>query len=212
MDKLQKLGGVAALSEAAIYLLSLLFWYAIWDFPANSGAAEKFAYLSDNQVAFSVMNLIMYVVFGVVLAVLVMAVDERLKGATPALSRAASVFGFLWVGLVIASGMIVNIGLASAIELSVENPDQALTVWRAIYAVVEGVGGGNEVVGGLWVLLLSCAALAGGGLSKALSIFGLLVGVAGVLTVYPAEILTEIFGLSQIVWFVWLGGVMLHKN
>ncbi|NQZ28168.1 MAG: hypothetical protein HRT55_17845 [Colwellia sp.] len=37
-------------------------------------------------------------------------------------------------------------------------------------------------------------------------------GLAGILTIYPAEVLTEIFGLGQIVWFVWLGKIMLVKQ
>jgi hypothetical protein len=146
------------------------------------------------------------------LAVLVLAINERLKSNTPTLSQIASIFGIVWVGLVIASGMIANIGLSAVLELSTKDPEQAMTVWRAIYSVVEGLGGGNEVVGGLWVLLLSFAALKGDELSKRLNYFGLFVGIVGILTVYPAEVLTEIFGVSQIVWFSWLGAAMLASS
>ena len=154
----------------------------------------------------------MYVLFGIFLAVLVLAINERLKSNTPTLSQIASIFGVVWVGLVIASGMIANIGLSAVLELSTKEPEQAMTVWRAIYSVVEGVGGGNEVVGGLWVLLLSFAALKGDELSKRLNYLGLFVGIVGILTVYPAEVLTDIFGVSQIVWFSWLGAVMLASS
>jgi hypothetical protein len=116
------------------------------------------------------------------------------------------------VGLVIASGMIANIGLAAAIELAAKDPEQAMTVWRTIYAVVEGIGGGNEIVGGLWVLLLSIAALKGKELHKTLNYLGLFVGMVGILTIYPADVFTEIFGISQIVWFAWLGITMLNTK
>lgn len=53
----------------------------------------------------------MYVIFGVFLAVLVLALHERLKIKAPALSQISSVFGLVWVGLIIATGMIANIGL-----------------------------------------------------------------------------------------------------
>jgi len=37
--------------------------------------------------------------------------------------------------------------------------------------------------------------------------------VVGILTVVPAlEVLTDVFGLTQIVWFVWLGIVMLRSS
>jgi hypothetical protein len=212
MDKLQRMGGIAALLEAALYVFAFLFYGVILPSPVNTTVEQKFAFLSQHHVAFSVMNLVMYVGFGIILVVLTMALDERLKKNSPHLSRAASVFGFLWVGLVIASGMIANIGLAKAIALYAKNPELAQAVWVTITAVVEGIGGGNEIVGGLWVLLISSAALRGNEFPKTFLYFGLAVGAAGVLTVYPAEVLTEIFGLSQIVWFIWLGVAMLSKR
>ncbi len=212
MNNLQKVGGVTALLEAAIYISAFVFFGAFWNFPANADSVQKFAFLAENQSLLSIVNFNIYVLFGILLAVLVLALHERLKMNTPILSQIASIFGVVWVGLVIASGMISNIGLAAALELSVKEPEQAMTLWRAIYAVVEGLGGGNEIVGGLWVLLLSIAALKGKELHKTLNYLGLFVGVVGILTIYPAEVLTEIFGISQIVWFSWLGVSMLSNS
>ncbi len=212
MNKLQKIGGVFAIFEAIIYVSAFVFFGAFWNFPTDADSVQKFAFLAENQVILSIVNLIMYVLFGIFLAVLVLAINERLKSNTPTLSQIASIFGVVWVGLVIASGMIANIGLSAVLELSTKEPEQAMTVWRAIYSVVEGLGGGNEVVGGLWVLLLSFAALKGDELSKRLNYLGLFVGIVGILTVYPAEVFTEIFGVSQIVWFSWLGAVMLASS
>ena len=59
--------------------------------------------------------------------------------------------------MVIASGMIANIGLTSVIEIGTEEPQKALTIWSSINVVSEGLGGGNEIVGAIWVLLLSVA-------------------------------------------------------
>ena len=49
-------------------------------------------------------------------------------------------------------------------------------------------------------------------LSRSLNYLGCFVGLAGIATVYPAEIFTEIFGLSQTAWFVWLGVVILRSD
>ena len=212
MNTLQKSGGVSAICEAIIYVSAFVFFGAFWNFPTDADSVQKFTFLAENQVILSIVNLIMYVLFGIFLAVLVLAINERLKSNTPTLSKIASIFGVIWVGLVIASGMIANIGLSAVLELSTKDPEQAMTVWRAIYLVVEGLGGGNEVVGGLWVLLLSFAALKGDEFSKRLNYFGLFVGTVGILTVYPAEVFTEIFGVSQIVWFLWLGIAMLASK
>ena len=39
---------------------------------------------------------------------------------------------------------------------------------------------------------------------QALNLLGIFVGLAGVSTIYPLDIFTEIFGLGQIVWFLWI--------
>ncbi|GLQ75586.1 hypothetical protein [Vibrio penaeicida] len=212
MSHLQKIGGIAALSEAVIYVSAFVFFGVYWDFPVDADSIRKLAFLSENQTIFSVVNLVMYVLFGILLAVLVLAVHERLKINAPNLSKVASIYGVIWVGLVIASGMISNIGLAAALELSTTNSEQAILVWSIISTIVEGIGGGNEVVGGLWVLLLSIAAYRCNEFSKAFNYLGYFVGIVGILTIYPADVLTAIFGITQIIWFSWLGVVMLFGS
>ncbi|WP_199609830.1 DUF4386 family protein [Flocculibacter collagenilyticus] len=212
MEKLQKLGGMAALIAATLYLAAFIYFGAFLSFPPNSGTTEKFAYLSENQVIISAAYFISYVLFGIVLAVLVQALHERLKVKTPHLSQYAAVFGYLWVGLVIASGMITNIGLNQALELAKTEPTQAMAMWKTINIVVDGIGGGNEIVGGLWTLILSLCALKHNLLSKPLNYLGLFVGIAGILTVYPSDILTATFGISQLIWFAWLGIIMLKTS
>jgi hypothetical protein len=212
VSNLQKMGGVAALLEATIYVSAFVFFGAFWDFPVQAGMDQQLAFLKENQVTLAIVNLSIYVVFGILLAVLVLAIHERLQDSAKTLSQIASVFGLIWVGLVIASGMIANIGLSTVIELSVNEPEQARSVWLAVDAVAEGIGGGNEIVGGLWVLLLSIAALKSNAFSKKLNYLGMFVGLAGISTVYPEETLTEIFGLSQILWFLWVGLALICET
>jgi len=211
MNNLQKVGGFAALAQAIIYVLAFVYFGAFFDFPRTGDTAQKLIFLADNQLMLSVVNLVMYVAFGVLLAVLVLALHHRFKNCALVLSQLGAVFGVIWVGLVIASGMVANIGLAAVIKLSVNEPEQAMALWLTVNIIVEGLGGGNEVVGGLWLLLLSCAALKSSQFSKTLSYFGLFIGLAGIMTIYPADVLTEIFGIGQIIWFVWLGISMLVK-
>ena len=54
-----------------------------------------------------------------------------------------------------------------------------------------------------------------GGLPRVLNYLGVVIGVAGILSAVPA--LSElglgiIFALGQIVWFIWLGIVMLRSS
>lgn len=107
--------------------------------------------------------------------------------------------------------MIANIGLHSVIEIGAKEPQKALTILSSINVVSEGLGGGNEVVGAIWVLLLSIATFKYTFFSKPLNLLGLLVALAGILTIFPLDIFKEIFGISQIVWFLWIGVSMIRK-
>ena len=149
--------------------------------------------------------------FGIILSVLVLAIHQRLKSKSQFLSNLTSIFGLVWVGLVIASGMIANIGLNSVLDIGVNEPENAMLIWSSISIVSEGLGGGNEIVGGIWVLLISTIAIKENFFTKPLNILGIIVGIAGILTIYPLEIFTEIFGISQIIWFLWIGISMIRK-
>ncbi len=213
ISDLQKLGGIAALIEAALYVTGFALFLTILDPSGYVGHVQQVAFLADNQVASYIAYLLIYVVFGVVLVVLVLALHARFKNDSPAIMQTATAFGLIWAGLVIASGMIANIGNSTVVALFSENQDQAVSLWLAIITVQEALGGGNEIVGCLWVLLLSWAALRAGKLPKVLNYLGVLVGLAGILTVVPAfDVLMDVFGLGQIVWFAWLGIVMLRED
>ncbi len=80
--------------------------------------------------------------------------------------------------------------------------------------MAEGLGGaGGEILGGLWVLLVSWAALRTGGLPKVLGWFGLTIGLVGVVSVVPAvRDAAMVFGMLQIAWLVGIGIVMLRTT
>ncbi len=115
---------------------------------------------------------------------------------------------------IIISGMLIINDLGVIADLYDEDPAQAVSAWLALDAVESGLGGAVELPGGLWVLLISWAALRTGGFPRTLNYLGVVIGVAGLLTVVPAlgELGGAIFGLGSIAWFVWLGIVMLRGS
>ena len=217
MNDLQKMGGVAALIEAATFVVGFALFFTLMA-PSGYGSTDgdpvqSVAFLADNQAILYIWNLIIYVLFGIFLVVLALALYERLKAGAPAMAQTATAFGLIWAGLVIASGMVANISLGTVVDLYGKDPAQAASVWLALSSVEEGLGGGNEIAGGLWVLLVSWAALWARGLPRALNYLGMVIGVSGLLTVVPVlEVLGAVFGLGLIVWFVWLGIVMLRGS
>ncbi len=218
MAEFRKWGGVAALIEAAAYIFGFGMAIAVlvpagYE-PVDFEAGEAVAFLAENQTAVYVWTFVIFIVAGVFMVPLSLALHERLKAASRPLILTATAFGLMWATLIVASGMLIIIDLGVIVDLFGKNPTQAETVWLSLNAVEEALGGGIELPGGLWVLLLSWAASRTGGLPKMLNYLGLLVGIAGILTVVPplADVLTSVFGLGFIVWFTWVGVVMLREG
>jgi hypothetical protein len=211
---LQRMGGIASIVAALTFLFGFALFVTTFEplMTDELSSTETVEFLMDNQTIFYVWNLVIYVLFGVMQAVLTLALADRLKSVAPGIAQITAGLGLIWSGLVIASGMVANVGAATVIDLYAINPTQAGTVWATIDSVYKGMGGGNEIVGGLWILLVSMAGLRGV-LPKALNYAGMLVGAAGIVTLVPP--LTDvgaIFGLGIIAWYIWAGVVLVRSN
>ena len=211
---LQRMGGIAGITAALTFLFGFALFVTTFEplIADDLSTVETVEFLKDNQIIFYVWNLVIYVLFGVAQAVLTLALADRLKSVAPGIAQITAALGLIWSGLVIASGMVANVGAAAVIDLYATDPTQAGTVWATIDSVYTGMGGGNEIVGGLWVLLVSMAGLRGA-LPKALNYAGMLVGAAGIITLVPP--LTDvgaIFGLGIIAWYIWAGVVLVRSN
>jgi hypothetical protein len=214
MNRLQKWGGLAALGHGAAYLVAIIF-FMILLFPLmDSSPGQYLVFVEDNYAIMYVGILIAYWVPAIALVIMALALYERLKAGAPALAQTATVFGLIWAGLIIASAnlMLHNLGVVAALYGT--DPAQAAAAWTALEAVENGIVSGNELVGSLWVLLLSVAALRAGELSRGLNYLGMVLGIAGILTIVPALATTMImiFGPGMIVWSMWIGIVMLRRN
>ena len=214
MKSLQKFGGFAALYLAAAYLVGIVIFLVVLNYPSITDPAQKVALNVDKQMIVFSTNLLMYVFFGFFLVALTLALFDRLKSGTPALMQVATAIGIIWAGSLIASGMVANAGLAAIVPIYTKDPAQAAFTWQGIEAVANGLGNGNgEILGGLWALLVSLAALRTGGLPKGLNILGLAVGSVGIISLIPSlNVLTGVFGLGQVIWFIWLGIMLLRSD
>lgn len=212
---MQRIGGWAAIVEAAAYGFGIAVAFsALAAFMGGTlDPIETVAFIADHYALMYVWNAVIYLLFGVALVVLVIALHQRLEGAPPGLVHTATAFGLVWAGLVLASGMVFNVGMDVAIGLHAAGDPGVASTWIAISAVQDGLGGGNELVGGVWTLLVSWAALRAKVLPQGLNGLGMIVGVAGIVTILPAAAsLGIVFGLGQLVWFAWLGAVMIGSR
>ena len=215
MKTLHKFGGFAALYMAIAHLIGIVIFLVVLDYPNITDPMQKAALLVEKQMVIFSSNLLMYVFFGVFLVILSLALYDRVKAGSTVMMQVATAFGIIWAGSLIASGMVANAGLTAIIPLYAKDPVQASLTWQGIETVANGLGNGNgEILGGLWTLVVSIAALRTGGLPKGLNILGLLVGTVGIISLIPGltGLLVGVFGLGQIIWFIWLAIVLLRSK
>lgn len=214
MQSTQKMGGIGALIAAGTFVVGLaMFATMLMDFVSATDPADAVAFIVDNQLPLYVWNITIMIVFGIVLVPLVLAIGDRLRDAHSPLARVASVFGLIWSGVIISTGMIVNIAYAAVTGLQATDPEMAATVWAGLDTVTNGLGGGNEILGGVWVLGVSIVALHERLFARWINQLGVVMGVAGLATVVPAlENVGVVFGLGLIVWFTALGITLIKDH
>lgn len=216
MKNLNKLGAYAALIDAATYIIGiavLVTFLSPAEFAdSDHNQSEFVSFLIDNQTLLYIWNLIIYVVNAVFLAILAVALSRQLHADTPALAQLSLIFGTIWATLVLAAGMVANVGFAEVVRLHATSPEEATTLWNIVSTIENGLGGGNEIAGGVWALVLGFAFLVSTTFSKPLAYFSMLIGLAGLSTVLPgmSDIGGPIFGLGFIAWFIWVGITLLR--
>src|SRR5450759_74955 len=218
MKTTQKMGGIAALIGAATNLLGAVVFVTLLA-PKGLGSTDSdpgktVALLADNQSAMRAFNEIIFLAFGVALIFLSLALYERLKAGSAVLAQAATIFTLIWAVLVIVVGTLSINDLSTVVKLHGENPAQAATVWLALDSVETGLGagGGETIVSALWFLVRVWAALRARALPRLLIYLGVVTGVAGILSVLALTGLQAVYGLGLIIWFAWLGIVMLRTS
>ena len=215
MNHRQQAAGVCALIASATFLFGIaMFATVLADYTTGDPTPEESVqFLVDHQAALYIWNLVIFIVFGIALVPLVTALRERLRPGSPVFAQISAAFGIIWAGLVLAAGMVSNIAIGTVSDLHDTNSANAESVWSALDAVQNGLGGGNEIAGGVWVLLVSWAALKTDALPRAVNYLGMAAGAAGLVTVIPPlEAVGAVFGIGLIIWFVWIGVLLLKPE
>lgn len=158
-------------------------------------------------------NSVIYILNALALVVLVVALRGRLRVETPDLSAMAAALGLIWATLVLGAGMTANVAVERAAYFAMTDMETAVRLWEVLHAVELGLGGGNEIAGGVWIGLVSIAALRGDSLGKITIGLGLLTGACGLLTLVPAlgDTAGVVFGLGAIAWFIAAGFNLLLR-
>lgn len=207
--------GIAALGTAATYFVGFSFLFTVL-LPAGYGmdptkAPDAIAFLTQHSAMLIAWNSVIYIVNAICLAVLVAGLHRMLSPKAPPLMAIASLFGAIWVGLLLAAGMVANSAVVVVAALGNADPERAALVWQVLRAVENGLGGGNEIAGALWIGMSMTFVPSGPILVRALSAIA---GAAGLLTLVPAlsEPMGAAFGLLTLAWFLGLGITLLRAG
>ncbi|MEZ5330458.1 MAG: DUF4386 domain-containing protein [Thermoanaerobaculia bacterium] len=208
-------GAIGGLIAAATFVFGIaLFVTSLSDYATGHPTpAESVDFVVGHQTTFYAWHLVIFLVFGVAIIPLARALHHRLVDVSPQLADIGAVFAYIWAGLMFATGMISNIGISAIADLDQTDPGAAANLWSAWSTVTDGLGGGNELVGGMWILLVSLAAWGTGRLPTGLNVLGIISALAGLVTLIPGlSDVGMIFGLGSIAWFAWTGIVLLRTD
>src|SRR3990172_6985881 len=107
MNNLKKMGGIAALSHALAYVVGIVLAFTLIFPVLDADPGQYMAFVADNQPLMHIWILGCYWIAAVALVVMALALYERLKAGSPALVQTATVFGFIWAGLIIGSANLM---------------------------------------------------------------------------------------------------------
>ncbi len=211
---LEKPGGIAAIYGAVVYIITMIVFLVVLDYPNLTEPAQKVAMIVNNQVVVITMYWLSYIIFGLLLVVLSLALYEKIRLKDSSMMKIATVFAVIWATLLIASGLIFNHGATTIVAIYNVDPNQAVILWQGIEVISSALSfSDGELLGGLWMLLVGLSALKSGSFSKALSLWSMGVGIVGVISIFPfLNMLSILFGLGQVVWFIWIGVHLLKGN
>lgn len=214
---LYRIGGFAALICAATYLIGFALLVTLLA-PLGFGMSQInpaaiVAFIDARPGVMIAWNTTIYVVNALALVVLVVALAHRLSPA-PGWVDVTRGFGLIWAALVLGAGMIANIAVERAAALFAEDPVAAADLWAVLHAIELGLGGGNEIAGGVWILCVSIAAGRTRRLPRIVNALGLLTGLGGLATIFPplGDVAGALFGLSAIAWFIAVGLALMRKG
>ena len=211
---LRTAGGFAALTCAATYLFGFALLVTVLA-PLGFGtdeidAAAVAGFIAERPGVLIAWNSLIYIVNALALAVLVVALRQQIGETRPDAAALAGALGLIWATLVLGAGMIANVAVERTHSLA-HDPEAATALWQTLHAVELGLGGGNEIAGGAWLLMVSRAGRASGLFGQVPAGLGALSGLAGLLTILPpvGEAAGAVFGLGAIVWFLAIGLALL---
>lgn len=217
VHKLRKVGGIASFICAGTYIIGFLILILVLaPFGYGSDNIDALAvveFISEKPYFLIMWNSIIYILNAIAFTLLVLCVSELLQTKSPYLALISKAFGLIWATLVLGAGMIANLAVEHAYQQFSIDPIASAESWKLMHMIELGLGGGNEIAGGVWFLIVGLSLKVTNLLSSWVNYLAIIIGVSGLTTVIPlfGEFTGALFGSGAILWFFVAGTLFMKK-
>lgn len=190
---------------AACYLTGIILLFSFFKPLINDSlsAKEHYRYLITNKISLQFWYLVIYVVFGILLIPLTNLLKHQFKKSLG--KEIIAIFGYIWAAFVLASGFIFIVCIENISKLPLDEINK-INIWYTVELIQNALGGGTELLGGIWVFVIGLTSIQQQKFSKFLNYFSLVLGFIGIVSIVPNLMnIGGVFGILQIVWFIILG-------
>lgn len=201
MSLFKKFAVISAVYGGFSYIAGMFVYLVILGNDSAETTAEQVAFMSQNTVLMHITTLHIYVLFSAGIVTIASYVYLKLQSSQSVLALLSLISGVIWSTLLIASGFISMMFTSALMSEGVT--ENLIAAWPAVDIVRDALGGGNELLGGVFAGLLSLTLFKARLSSVATNTLGVIVFAGGVISALPhlADVGIGIFVMSQIVWF-----------
>lgn len=216
-----RLSALASFAMACCYILLFVLYGAVITVPGGADNSAKISYIVANSGLIKLSYIVGYILFALSLSTCALSMQGLFTGSNKVAVNSITVFGLMWSLILLATGMLAITGVdmmarfsevATADGSATYGNSKAQSIFLMISLLESGLGGGIELLGGIWVLLIGLLGWQSQRLSTSLSVFSLVKGIIGISTLFFTEpVLRDLFGITGIVWFIWFGMALLGQ-
>lgn len=201
MTSFKKLATISAAYGGLSYIGGIFVYLQLLKYDSATSASEQLTIIGSNAVLVHITTLHIYVLFSFAIILLATYLYLKLKELQPILGLLSLITGVVWATILIASGFISM--AVTTLLMNGTTVSDLTSAWQTLDIISNALGGGNELIGGIFTGLLSLAMYKARYSGKATSILGALVFIGGTISALPylADIGIGIFVISQILWF-----------
>ncbi|MFA3792397.1 hypothetical protein AB6T38_14875 [Aliiglaciecola sp. SL4] len=189
-----------------IFGLSLIL---LWVPDFNEGPTQRLLVFTEHRILMQFWYFVVYIVFAIAILLLSMQITAKGKLEHSKTHKITMLVSYLWSSYIFASGLIAILSIELLFNAWLPVNGSISDVWQDIYAIQMGLGEGVEWVGGIWMLTMTLTLIEQQQFPRLIHGVGFITAVCGLLTLFPNfSIMGAIFGMLQVVWFIWLSIVL----